>query len=133
MQILEIEDNTIENLKHDNHKRCKNWVAIVKKDRQGYGGLSRKFLERASECYVVLNDTVQPGTLLEMAGDYYSGSGRKSEIRAYYQVLERTETELRVEKIKLEDVKNGEVKQEVNPLAAYSDEEIEAEWKRRQK
>ena len=125
-----IEDGTIENPQYDAHKRAKNWVAIVERDKSQPGGLRRTFLGRAPGGRVLVAG-VEPGMWLEYAGDYYTASGRKSAIRAYGRVIEVND-HLTYESCNSDDVGTVDTAPPVNPLAVYSDEQLLAEIARRQ-
>lgn len=86
MGRIPIIDNTIPNLSHHDHKRAKNWVAIVHRDLTAPGGLARTFLTRAHDGRVVVPDNLADGMALEMAGDYYTGDGKKVPNRAYHRI-----------------------------------------------
>lgn len=90
---LPIEDQTIENPVYDDHRRARNWVAIVESDKREPGGLRRTFLKKASGRRVHASE-IQEGHWLEFAGDRLSASGNRYEDRAYCRVLSITNTKL---------------------------------------
>jgi hypothetical protein len=126
---IKIEDGTIVNPKHDSHKRAKNWVAIVERDKSKPGGLKRDFLERAPAGRVFVGG-IKPGDWLEFAGDYYSCSGRKSPDRDYVRVIE-VNGDLVCKRCEKNDIGKQDETEQVNPLATYSEEELTKELLRR--
>jgi hypothetical protein len=123
---LAVEDGTIENLKHDSHKRAKCWVAVVEKDKSQPGGLRRTFLDRAPGGRVMAAG-IEDGCWLEFAGDYYTCGGRKRADRIYYRVVAANDGELRMEECELSEVGKVLEAEPISPLAAFSDEELLAE------
>jgi hypothetical protein len=101
--IVTIEDNTIANHLHIDHKRRKNWVAIVERDMSQPGGLRRSFLDRAPGGRVFTKG-IQVGCWLEFASDYYTGGGSKRPGREYFRVREMTTEGLSLETCDKEDV-----------------------------
>lgn len=130
MNKIMIEDGTIENPRHDTHRRAKNWVAIVERDKSQPGGLRRTFLERAPAGRVHVAG-ISAGCWLEFAGDYYSASGRKQANRTYVRVHEISDTAMTIEECSHDNVGKQIEAALVNPLAAYSDDELLAEVARR--
>ena len=100
-----IEDGTIENHLADSHKRAKNWVAIVHRDKAQRGGLDRNFLERGDGNRVKVGpDLLRSGTCLEFAGDYVTSGGRRQRNREYGRVTEVTSDSITIERIELDEV-----------------------------
>ena len=93
-KTLNIETGCIENIKYDDHKRCKNWVATVSINKAAPGGLDRTFWQRGSGEWVVIPEGLEAGQVIEFAGDYYSGSGRKNSRRTYALITQITPTHL---------------------------------------
>jgi hypothetical protein len=84
-------------LYHD-HKRARNWCAIVRLDPKAPGGLARQFLGRArGSGNYYLADGLAVGQVVEFGADYYSGSGRKSADRWYGVVRDISESEVVIE------------------------------------
>lgn len=129
-ETLIIENGVIENINYESHKRGKNWVAIVAKNRSKPGGLERNFLDRVRGPYVRPNG-ITAGTFLEFAGDYYSCGGHRSEKRKYYKVLDVSETEIRMDSCEFDEIGKNGIPPNINPLEGYSDDEILTEAKRR--
>lgn len=126
---IEIEDGTILNPKHYDHKRAKNWVAIVESDKSQPGGLRRNFLKSAPGGRVFIGPA-SVGDWLEFAGDYYTGAGTKKADRQYGRIVEINGA-IHLDECELKEVGKRADHPEVNPLAAYSDAQILAEAKNR--
>lgn len=75
------------NLVYETHDRGRNWVAVVSFDPGAPSELSREFWDRNGKNAEVPRDLVG-GALLEVAADYYTGSGTRKPRRRYYRVLE---------------------------------------------
>jgi|GEM_PF-3174384 len=96
MRHLEIETGCINNFNFETHKRGKNWIATVQKDRKSPGGLAREFWQRGSGSWCAIPTDLAAGDVLEFAGDYYSGGGSKRPQREYVKVIAITETYVEV-------------------------------------
>ena len=74
---------------YSSHRRSRNWLAVVKPNRTCPGGLERNFLERVrgNPSYYHVNGELEEGTVLEIASDYYTGSGKKRPRREYRAIL----------------------------------------------
>ena len=129
-RTIQIEDGTFENPERCTHRRGRNWVAIVERDKSQPGGLDRCFLARAPAGRVHMAG-LDPGMWLEFAGDYYSCGGSKRPNRKYCRIVEVTSGFLVVQDCEIGDVGKMQEAEPVNPLAAYSDEQILAEAARR--
>lgn len=79
---------------HNDHKRAKNWLAVVRMDPKSPSGLARRFQARAHGRFYYLVDGIKPGDVLEFGADYYTGSGRKDARRVYGVVVSITDGEL---------------------------------------
>jgi hypothetical protein len=78
---------------YEDHKRGKNWIATVEFDPSQPGSIDRSFWERGSGSYRSVPDNLQRGDLVEVAADYYTGSGRKNPSRSYLRVRKVVEGE----------------------------------------
>ncbi len=67
----------------ENHKRGKNWLAIIASDPSSPGGLKRDFAVKAKGDSFYLEPTWIVGDAIEFGGDYYSGGGSKRADRWY--------------------------------------------------
>lgn len=74
------------------HKRGRNWAAIIRPDPRSPGGLARRFLARARGRYYYMIEGLSVGHAVEFGADYYTGSGRKWPERWYGVVVEITPT-----------------------------------------
>ena len=86
--IFKIVDGCVRNVNHEPHKRGTNWLATVESDMKSPGGLSRDWWEKVSGNpeYYEMPD-LSPGMYVEMAGDYRTAGGRKTECRSYFQII----------------------------------------------
>ena len=85
---IEIQQGCIENFKHCYHDRGKSWIAKATVDLSERSGIARSFFPKASKGYASLPSSIEIGDILEFAGDYYSGSGKKNPMRCYCVVVE---------------------------------------------
>jgi hypothetical protein len=108
--IVKIEDGTIPNHKYHDHKRARNWVAVVQRDMSKPGGLDRQFLQRAPG-HRVFVEGVEVGEVLEFAGDYYSAKGSQKPDREYFLVRELTP-----EGMSLQPCDKDDIGKEDNPV-----------------
>lgn len=78
------------------HKRGKNWLAIIHRvDPASPGGLARTFQPRAhGSGFYFLTAGIEPGNVLEFGGDYYTSCGNPQRERHYVRVLRMSETEI---------------------------------------
>lgn len=60
----------------EDHKRGKNWAAVIVADPKSPGGLGHAFLPRANGRYMYQIGGLKVGQAIEFAGDYVGGSGR---------------------------------------------------------
>jgi hypothetical protein len=128
---------------YENHKRGKNWCAIITKDPKSPGGLYREFLERAHLPYYYFVEGVKVGDVLEFGADYYTQSRNKSPNRLYAVVTAITSTEIQLEEFtnvkeafeyaqKLQEREIEDVEIPYNEeLGKYSDNELIRELERR--
>lgn len=84
---VKIVTGCIENLMFNDHSRAKNWVATVTMDKTKPGGLERKFWGKGTAGWVEIPADFELGMVIEFAGDYYTGSGRKSSRRVYSRLV----------------------------------------------
>jgi hypothetical protein len=84
---VKIVTGCIENLMFNDHARAKNWVATVTMDKTQPGGLARKFWAKGTAGWVEIPADFELGMVIEFAGDYYSGSGRKDARRSYARLV----------------------------------------------
>lgn len=96
LQTLTIEDGCVKHFFYEDHKRGKNWIACVQKDRQAPGGLARTFLSKASKHWYKLDVDLQPRDVLEFGADYYTGGGHPKRDRRYCVIVSITTTALKV-------------------------------------
>lgn len=82
---------------YENHKRGKNWLAIIGADPQSPGGLERQFVPNGRGRYLYLVNVLKVGEAVEFAADYYSSGGRKHANRWYGVIREKSDTALVVE------------------------------------
>lgn len=90
--VYHVQDGCIQNEDYCDHKRAKNWVAVVRPDVSQPGGLARVFCPHGSGRWYILPSTLAPGEIIEMAGDYYTARGAKQADRRYLLVHEVHET-----------------------------------------
>lgn len=81
-----IEDGCVENLDYEPHVRGKNWIATVIPNRASLGGLDRVFWKHGSKRWYAFH-SLAAGDIVEMAGDYYTGRGKKRVDRRYILVV----------------------------------------------
>jgi len=84
---VKIVTGCIENMMFNDHIRAKNWVATVTMDKTQPGGLARKFWAKGSTGWVEIPADFELGMVIEFAGDYYTGSGRKDARRGYARLV----------------------------------------------
>jgi len=128
---------------YENHKRGKNWAAVVTKDPKSPGGLNREFLKKAHLPYYYFVDDVNVGDVLEFGADYYTTSHHKSPNRLYAVVIAKTSSEIQLEEFtnvkdafeyaqKLQEREIEDVEIPYNEeFAKFSDEELIRELERR--
>ena len=83
---------------YESHKRGKNWTATVEFDPGAPGEIARDFWESNGR-QVEVPENLRPGEVIEIAGDYYTGSGNKKPSRRYLRVLDVTENTLYLQKM----------------------------------
>lgn len=88
---------------YESHRRGRNWMAVINADPSSPGGLSREFVERGKGKYYYIVDEDIVGKPVEIAGDYFSGSGRRSPNRWYGVVRALTSTEITIEEFESPD------------------------------
>ncbi len=71
----------------ENHKRGKNWMALISVSPSSPGGLARDFCAKARGESFYMMPSLSPGDAVEFGADYYSGSGKKSADRFYGYVV----------------------------------------------
>ena len=108
-RTIEVTDKTIDNHMADNHKRAKNWVSIVLRNKAQRGGLDRAFLDRGDGHRVMVcgdagRSMLQPGICLEFAGDYVTSGGRRQRNREYVRVTAVAADSITIEEIELDQV-----------------------------
>lgn len=82
----------------EDHRRGKNWMAMISIDPEAPGGLSRTFAKKArGEFYYMVPDWAGPGVAVEFGADYYSCGGRPSRTRWYGVILEAGESKMTLE------------------------------------
>ncbi len=72
----------------EDHRRGKNWMAVIDVDPRAPGGLDRQFADKArgqGAAYVL--PVLKPGDALEFGADYISGSGKRTQSRWYCYVV----------------------------------------------
>ncbi len=87
---LEIVDGCIEHMNWEPHKRSKNWIATVRRNKASKFGMDREFWTRGSGRWFVVPE-IAAGDTIEMAGDYFRCSGRRSPSREYLLVTDVTD------------------------------------------
>lgn len=85
--VYPLEDGCLKNYDYNHHKRAKNWVAFVRPDRACPGGLERDFWSKGSGRWYKAPAAIEPGHIVEMAGDYYTARGSKVADRRYLLVV----------------------------------------------
>lgn len=85
---------------YEQHKRGKNWLAIIDINPTKPGGLDRKFVSNANGEYLFMISELKEGQAIEFGADYYSGKGRKSPKRFYGVIRRITENTMEIEKFK---------------------------------
>ena len=85
---------------YEQHKRGKNWLAIIDTDPTKPGGLGRQFANRAHGEYLYLIENLREGQAIEFGADYYSGRGLKSPKRFYGVIRKITENTIEIEQFK---------------------------------
>ncbi|MGO8332106.1 hypothetical protein ACC778_08270 [Rhizobium ruizarguesonis] len=86
MKTVELDGRSIENPAFCNHKRGRNWAAIMR--GKNAANCERSFLRAVGE--VVDLDCVQAGDVIEFGGDYITGSGRRQPDRRWWYVHDIT-------------------------------------------
>lgn len=74
----------------EDHKRGKNWAAVIALSPTAPGGLERKFLPRAHGDYYYVITDLRVGDPVEFGADYYTGGGNREPHRWYGVVTEIT-------------------------------------------
>jgi len=87
MTTIELDGRSVENPAYCNHRRGRNWGAIVR--GKNAANCERTFLRVVGE--VVDLEAVQAGDVLEFGGDYISGSGRRHPDRRWWHVQDITD------------------------------------------
>jgi len=87
MKTIELDGRSIENPAYCNHRRGRNWGAIVR--GKNAANCERTFLRAVGE--VVDLEAVQVGDVLEFGGDYVTGSGRRHPDRRWWHVQDITD------------------------------------------
>ena len=131
---LVIDEGTIVNIAYLEHRNAKNWVARVLKDYEQTGGLRREFFQHGPRDRAFLLDDLAPGQWLEFGGDKVTGNGAKKARRQYREIVEVLPEKLVVRPVKFEEIgkdPGAAPPPPANPLAAFPDEAILAEVKRR--
>ncbi len=82
MKTIELDGRSIENPAYCNHKRGRNWAAIMR--GKNAANCDRVFLRAKGE--IVDLEAVQAGDVVEFGGDYISGSGRRQPDRRWWHV-----------------------------------------------
>lgn len=82
---------------YNDHKRGKNWLAVIAPDPMAPGGLGRKFQPQARGRYLYMIDGLKVGDAVEFGADHYSGSGNKTPYRWYGVVRSITEESVEFE------------------------------------
>ena len=91
----EIEDGALVTAPiYENHKRGKNWLAVIAADPTAPGGLARTFAKSGRGRYLYLLTGLAEGQPVEFGADYYSGSGTKRPQRWYGVIDLITDTRL---------------------------------------
>ena len=84
MIVCEVQDGALVKAPvWEDHKRGKNWAAVISKDPRAPGGLARVFVERARGSYLYMVDGLVVGQPVEFGADYYSTRGNLSRRRWY--------------------------------------------------
>lgn len=110
---------------YETHKRGRNWMAQIGIDPTCPGGLSRQFAHRARGDYLYLiEEWMQPHVAVEFGADYYTGSGKKHQVRWYGVIRSVTETSMEVEQnsTALDAVRLSEARQKIAKLKARIEE-----------
>jgi hypothetical protein len=127
----------------EEHKRGRNWMAVITADPRKPGGLERRFLKRAGGKYFYMVEGLKVGDAIEFGADYWTSSGRRNTNRVYAAVVSITSTELVLELLSTPDEaieaakKIREAAEKAEPVEApselegYSDEELIRELERR--
>ena len=122
---------------YEDHKRARNWLAVIRLDPKAPSGIGRKFMEKArGDRYFYLTDGLEVGQPVEFGADYYTGGGRKQASRWYGVVAEITEDEIVFERAAdarsaVERAKEIAAQPAESPLAKYSTDELITELRRR--
>jgi len=93
MKTIELDGRSVENPAYCNHRRGRNWGAIVR--GKNAANCERSFLRAVGE--VVDLESVQVGDVLEFGGDYVTRSGRRQPDRRWWHVQYITDDELTYE------------------------------------
>lgn len=83
---------------YENHKRGKNWMAVIEPDPTSPGGISRAFQQRANGEYFYMLGNLEPGDAVEFGADYISSSGKRSSSRWYGVVISLSDNTVAIEK-----------------------------------
>lgn len=79
------------------HKRAKNWLAVIHADPTSPGGLGRGFALRGKGVYMYAVTALGPGVPVEFASDHVSGGGKVTQDRCYAVVLDVSAERLALE------------------------------------
>ena len=90
------------------HRGDKEWAAVVVRDKSERSGLRRRFLDRGARGWYVLSG-VEVGDVLEVAADTIDRRDRRTERRAYRQVLAVTTDAVCARIVAGKDVSAGRV------------------------
>lgn len=67
----------------EDHRRGRNWMAVLKPNPTAPGGWDRRFAEKArGDLFYIMSD-VFLGDILEFGADYYTGMGKKNPRRTF--------------------------------------------------
>jgi hypothetical protein len=92
-KAIELDGDSLENPVFVNHKRGRNWGAVL--SGKNAANMHRSFLR--SKGATIDLDPVTVGDVIEIAGDYTSSGGRFDPNRLYWRVLAKTDDEMTVE------------------------------------
>jgi len=75
----------------EDHKRGRNWFAVITLDPRAPNGIGRSFIPRAhGEYYYLVTEKLKTGVAVEFGADYYTASGKLNPRRWYGVIVERT-------------------------------------------
>lgn len=93
IETVELDGDGLENPVYCGHQRGRNWGAIL--TGKNAAQMERHFLRQKEN--IIDLEPVAVGHVLEIAGDYFTCSGRRDPDRLYWRVIEKTEDEMKVE------------------------------------